>query len=94
MKVTGIVRQVDTFGRVVLPRELRNILDIRSGDPIEINVVDGEIILKKYQVACIFTGALNDLMDFHGLKVSREAARELADLEKSTRSIKRKLDEE
>ena len=49
MKSTGVVRKVDELGRIVLPRELRNTLDIEAKTPIEI-FVDGEkIILQKYQ---------------------------------------------
>ncbi|MHC1723535.1 MAG: hypothetical protein AB9836_10065 [Aminipila sp.] len=38
MKVTGIVRKVDKFGRLVLPIELCRILDIEIKEPIEIYV--------------------------------------------------------
>lgn len=36
MKATGIVRQVDELGRIVIPVELRRILDISVKDSIEI----------------------------------------------------------
>ncbi len=49
MKATGIVRRIDDLGRVVVPKEIRRILRIREGDPLEIFTdKDGEIILKKY----------------------------------------------
>lgn len=49
MKATGIVRRIDDLGRVVVPKEIRRILRIREGDPLEIYTgEDGEIILKKY----------------------------------------------
>lgn len=49
MKATGIVRRIDDLGRVVVPKEIRRILRIREGDPLEIyTTADGEIILKKY----------------------------------------------
>lgn len=48
MKATGIVRKVDQLGRIVLPKELRNVLDIYEGTPLEIYVDDEKIILKKY----------------------------------------------
>lgn len=49
MKATGIVRRIDDLGRVVVPKEIRRIMRIREGDPLEIYTgVDGEIILKKY----------------------------------------------
>ncbi len=49
MKATGIVRRIDDLGRVVVPKEIRRILRIREGDPLEIYTSgNGEIILKKY----------------------------------------------
>ena len=37
MKATGIVRRIDDFGRVVIPKEIRRVLRIRDGDPLEIH---------------------------------------------------------
>lgn len=49
MKATGIVRRIDDLGRVVIPKEIRKVLKIREGDPLEIFVEpEGEVILKKY----------------------------------------------
>ncbi|MGN0435690.1 MAG: stage V sporulation protein T [Wujia sp.] len=49
MRATGIVRRIDDLGRVVVPKEIRRVLRIREGDPLEIFTdKDGEIILKKY----------------------------------------------
>ena len=49
MKATGIVRRIDDLGRVVVPKEIRRILRIREGDPLEIYTSEsGEVILKKY----------------------------------------------
>ena len=48
MKSTGIIRRVDVLGRVVIPKELRKMLKINEGDPIEIYVERDEVILKKY----------------------------------------------
>ena len=54
MKSTGIVRRVDDLGRIVLPRELRKVLEINERDELEIFVEGGRIILQKYQPSCIF----------------------------------------
>ena len=54
MKSTGIVRKVDGLGRVVLPKELRRTLGVDMKDSMEIYVDGEQIILKKYQPACIF----------------------------------------
>lgn len=49
MRATGIVRRIDDLGRVVVPKEIRRVLRIREGDPMEIFTdKDGEIVLKKY----------------------------------------------
>ena len=48
MKSTGIVRRVDVLGRIVIPKELRRMLKINEGDPMEIFVEREEIVLKKY----------------------------------------------
>jgi stage V sporulation protein T len=48
MKATGIVRRIDDLGRVVVPKEIRNTLGIKEGDPLEL-YVDGDVIcFKKY----------------------------------------------
>lgn len=58
MKATGIVRRIDDLGRVVVPKEIRRVLRIREGDPLEIFTNNlGEVILKKYS-------PINDLSEF------------------------------
>ena len=37
MKATGIVRRIDDLGRVVVPKEIRRVLRIREGDPLDIH---------------------------------------------------------
>jgi transcriptional pleiotropic regulator of transition state genes len=44
MKSTGIVRKVDSLGRIVLPIELRRVMGIDIKDPIEIFVDDSHIV--------------------------------------------------
>ena len=49
MKATGVVRRIDDLGRIVIPKEIRKVLRIKEGDPIEIFTGrEGEVILKKY----------------------------------------------
>lgn len=78
MKSTGIVRKVDELGRVVLPIELRRNLNINEKDALEIFVDDEKVILKKYEPADIFTGSMDELIDFHGKKVSKSSIIEMA----------------
>ena len=64
MKATGIVRKVDELGRIVLPKELRDTLNIKIKDPLEIYVDENLIILKKYEPACVFCGAARDTIRY------------------------------
>ena len=36
MKITGLTRRVDSLGRIVIPKELRRMLHIKEGSPLEI----------------------------------------------------------
>ncbi|MDR1797595.1 MAG: AbrB/MazE/SpoVT family DNA-binding domain-containing protein [Clostridiales Family XIII bacterium] len=80
MKATGIVRKVDELGRIVLPMELRRTLGIQKEDPIEI-YVDGEnIILRKYEPACIFCGSAVEVTNIHNKNICRACLDELKTL--------------
>lgn len=49
MKATGIVRRIDDLGRVVIPKEIRRVLRLAEGEPLEIYTSNnGEVVLKKY----------------------------------------------
>jgi transcriptional pleiotropic regulator of transition state genes len=77
MKSTGIVRRVDELGRIVLPIELRKTFGISERDALEV-FTDGEkIILQKYQPADIFTGEMDELIEYKGKKVSVASIKEL-----------------
>ena len=58
MKSTGIIRKVDELGRIVLPIEIRKILDIKQKDAVEIFTDNDRIVLQKYQPACIFCNSV------------------------------------
>ena len=70
MKSTGMVRKVDDLGRVVLPKELRQMLGIEKSETMDACVeifVDGEnIVLKKYEPACMFCGEAKGVVSFKG----------------------------
>lgn len=48
MKATGMVRRVDSLGRIVIPKEIRKVLKIKENEQVEINVSGDEIILNRY----------------------------------------------
>ncbi len=77
MKSTGIVRKVDELGRVVIPIELRRTLNIGEKDALEIYVDGAQIILKKYEPACIFCGQAKNVKNFKGKNICPECIAEL-----------------
>lgn len=80
MKSTGIVRRLDSFGRVVLPMELRKLMDLHQDTAVEL-FVDGEnIILHKYNPACIFCGSFNGAKLFEGKLICEDCARRIGNL--------------
>lgn len=72
MKATGIVRPVDELGRVVLPKELRKVMDINEKDGMEIFVEADKIILRKYHPTCVFCGSLDNVVTHKEKLVCKE----------------------
>lgn len=77
MKSTGIVRKVDELGRIVLPSELRKILNINVKDSMEIYVSGDSIILKKYIPACIFCDNAENITNFKGKNICQSCFNQL-----------------
>ena len=49
MITTGITRKIDELGRIVLPKEIRNTMNINTGDDFQISIEENKIILERYQ---------------------------------------------
>ena len=47
MKI-GMIRRIDNLGRIVIPKEIRDKLRIKTSDSLEINLEDESITIKKY----------------------------------------------
>ncbi|APQ73343.1 AbrB/MazE/SpoVT family DNA-binding domain-containing protein [Clostridium botulinum] len=78
MKNIGIVRKIDPLGRIVLPKELRKALNIKDNEtPLEIYTEGEEIILKKYEPACIFCGEAKEVINFKGKNICKICLKEL-----------------
>ena len=72
MKESGIVRKVDPLGRIVLPKEIRKVMCINEGDPLEIVKDNNGILLKKYNKGCIFCGGDKSIIEFRDVAVCTE----------------------
>lgn len=79
MKSTGIVRNVDELGRIVLPKELRNSFGIEPKDALEIFTEGDRIILQKYTPSCVFCDGDGDVREVLGKRVCAKCAKTLKD---------------
>ena len=77
MKSTGIVRNIDELGRLVIPKEMRKKMGIGESSPVEIFVENDRIIVTKYQDSCIFCGSGTELSDFKDKRVCRACITEM-----------------
>lgn len=82
MKATGIVRNIDELGRIVIPKELRKKMGMTEGTPVEIFVDDGKIALTRYCENCDFCGATERLSEIKGKKICESCLNEIVDLAK------------
>lgn len=88
MKSTGIIRKLDELGRIVIPIELRNKFNISEKDPIEIYVDGSNIILKKYEITCIFCGSTENLKEFKDKPICENCLKKISSLsEKNNKKI-------
>ena len=63
MKTTGMVRRVDSLGRIVIPKEIRKVLKIKENEQVEINISDDSIILNRYSEINDYDISLTNLID-------------------------------
>ncbi|MGM0414740.1 MAG: AbrB/MazE/SpoVT family DNA-binding domain-containing protein [Bacillota bacterium] len=77
MKATGIVRKIDELGRVVIPKELRETMEIDKKDPMEVFVDKDQIILTKYKPSCTFCQSQEDIVEFSDKPVCKKCIKEL-----------------
>lgn len=80
MKSTGIVRKIDDLGRVVLPIELRRVLDLDKDSSLEIYVENDSIVLRKYQPACIFCGEATGVQNYKGRNICTACRKDIGKL--------------
>ncbi len=50
MKTTGITRRIDELGRIVIPKEIRKNMHLKTGELLEIFLNDDTIMLKKFSL--------------------------------------------
>ena len=80
MKSTGMTRKVDELGRIVLPAEIRQTLDIQTRDALEIFTEEDKIILKKYMPGCSFCNGMSGIVYFGDKRICSECLEKIKSL--------------
>lgn len=85
MKETGVIRRMDELGRIVIPKEIRRLLNLKEGDALELFLHEQGIFYKKYDPAKpvkVCLAALKEVvMDEPALKCSSEVMQKISELE-------------
>ena len=77
MRPTSIVRKVDELGRIVLPIELRRVLDIAERDEMEMYLEDDKVILRKFEPTCVFCSEARGLITYRGKTICKDCIRSM-----------------
>lgn len=78
MRTKGNVRAIDELGRIVVPIEFRNSLDIKSGDLLRMELEGEKIVLQKNTPSCLFCGAETALTKFEGKTICIDCIRKIS----------------
>lgn len=71
------IRRIDQLGRIVLPKTIREALEIGEGDALAVSLENGKIVMEVREKACIFCGSTEDLFDFKGKTICKACKNEL-----------------
>ena len=76
MRATGMVRKIDTYGRIVVPKEIRDMLNFEEESDIEMLIDQGNkrLILEKYHRGCIFCGEIENTKKFKDKVICEDCA--------------------
>jgi len=66
MENTDIIKQIDEYGKIGIPKKIRKIMGVNAKDKIEVYVKGNKIIFQKYEPTCVFCGESNNTFDYKG----------------------------
>lgn len=77
MKPTGFVKRIDEMGRIVIPKNVRQTINVTTGDSLQFFIDGDGIVMKKFSSACEFCGSDNDLTELKGKYICAECVSHL-----------------
>ena len=64
MRFTGLLCKIDSMGRIVLPKPLREAKGLVGVHPLKLGVRDDVITITEVPDRCIFCGGMENLLTF------------------------------
>ena len=77
MDKQNFIRKTDELGRVVIPIEIRKILDIKERDSLIISLNDTGVFIKKETPSCIFCNSNTNLKSFYDKNICENCIKNL-----------------
>ena len=77
MKKSCSIRKIDELGRLVLPIEIRQTLDIKEKDSLEIYLKDDGVFIKKSIPSCVFCNSTTKLKKFSEKNICIDCIKQL-----------------
>lgn len=89
MNDEGIIRSLDPMGRVVIPKEMRKLLNVMDGDKVRIIKKNNSVIIKRVAGSCLVCGSEQDLIEYKDVCLCRNCVKEM-DRMSDTKKYQRK----
>lgn len=77
MKPTGDIVKIDSLGRILIPKSVRNRMSLQENDPLEFFVEEDKLVLRKYRPGCVFCGECSDTIMFANKLVCKLCAEKI-----------------
>ena len=76
----GIVRRLDKLGRIVIPKEMRKVMNVKEDDFVRIIKHKNSIIIKKVADSCMFCGSESDLVEYKDVCFCRSCVEHIGEM--------------
>lgn len=71
----NVTRKIDALGRVVIPKEVREALDLKG--EVQMCFSGESLVLRKKQTSCLFCGSVDGLVNHEHKQICSECIKKL-----------------
>lgn len=76
-KTVSFTCKLDSAGRIVVPKPIRNILSLKHNDTVVFDLSSGIITVDKYKQSCVFCSGRTDLIYYRQQTICKRCMQEL-----------------